>query len=259
MQEIKDWLNDPDKTHQQGYELLCKYSKNRMLKNRLKSTAKWAFNKLVYELNKLVERAEQTRRPLTLTADRASVGKYAKPSTTKKVARQASKPKEQRKPAAIELSTARHIGHEPEQQKQEPVLQMEQHQRVQPPQIIELKVRLSELKTEETALRSGLTALRSDRSRKVSAFRILAIGEERKDLFKKLDHWTDTGELPAMPKQPPITKVDTTDLAAVLKRINTLRTYISREKGKPSKAHLLEKHTKEKEYLENLNNNSNEQ
>jgi len=103
------------------------------------------------------------------------------------------------------------------------------------------------------ALRASLR-LNGDRlteeERKKTCFDILYLEDECIEIWDRQDHYQATGEIKSKPVVV-ANAVEIKNLGEAVKRQNTLRTYLSRYKGKPDKKALLDKYNAELIEIEN--------
>jgi hypothetical protein len=210
---IESWLNGP-RNYAEGLELFRKYSNNEVLKKALSfGENSWSKSKLATELHALISVPEL-------------------PIITKKA----------------ELSTPVQVNRAPEQG-----IAGQARNDARPQNCSDLNSVIADLEKKWRKLYAEGSALNLEKFREdvpqnermEAAFRIQEIDEECKDIWTKLDHYKAHGFLPEVAMKAP--KVNVDDRAEMIKRRNTLRTYLTRYKNNPAK---LQTFTNELEEIE---------
>lgn len=190
-EEIKSWL-DSDREFFAGLALYDKYglSFNQKRLLRMSGPSRKSNDILVYELSKLV--------------------KGAKPSVP--VAAPKSKVVEKKKPEPRQIQAQKSESQQPSGQ--------------QSPEKVKRDI-IDKMKIREN-LHATLEHLPTDEKRNEAAQRILDLSDEISDGYEMLEHYNKFGHFPGTVQEVPKKTVREMDLAELMQRQHTLRTYVSR-------------------------------
>lgn len=235
--EIQHFLNKPF-DFQEGLRLYEKYGKNANLRFRFarKGNTEYNRNKMVLELQRLKDRAEivevpETKEPRQKSQEQPKAQKNQEPQTTNNKQGTTNNKQQTKNDQPQSLS---------EEDKKAKEEELEAYWK-------------STYKQASHLHQTQLTKDATQEERKDAAFRILnAFENDIQPTWKQLDYLREHGQLPQEPKP---TKIDTSNLANVQKRIQTVNTYISKYQDDPAHEEKYRQYLKEKQYLESILNN----
>lgn len=214
---VNNWLNG-NRNYTKGAQLYNQYGSSAVLKNLFKSQNSYTEKKLLQELEQLNIAAPAVV-PVATTP----------PKTTKRGLMNLAtfKTKKQEYVPPIDLSNA-------------------------PVPLQQLDKRRKELFQQAKELHSALAA--GEFKTQPEAYKALVIINENfyghrgiQQIWERIDYWHKHGTFIPFHAKPPTIPVNRSEL--ITKR-NTLRTYLSRYKNKPEKAHLYDKYLQEHQEVE---------